>query len=645
MKKYALYFLFFACFHISISAQITSKSEVFQMDVDRGCKTERLKLPRAHNESIILDSIKAIEGLALSGSVILSHKNSFARIILQDKDEKEYVVLETNRIYNDVDTMLLYDYCEETKYLPNVYPCILRIYTNNASVNISSITSLYSKNQLSEANGYKVANLKNLSKTSKKKQAEIIAENININNKKHKRLWRAEATDLSLMPWEDKKRIMGLDGSCFPTGFEYFSSGIFEIGEADVEVGRALSPTSPYVDSFDWRNRHGINWMTSVKHQGTGNSCWAFAPVGVTEALVNLYFNSKIDYNLSEQEVISCSGCGNNSSGGYAEDALNWISYHGVSEELAFPFSDSDEPCGNKINYEELITMNDASSVLNHTTNNNDSVKKALIKYGPLLSGFMYNNGTFHGHAMALAGYATLHEGDTIRYFGSYNQNPNNFDVIPSGDIRIGKTYWIFKNSYGTNRYYEHKGYAYVLFNDQLCFRTPYYAKMPVASQIYDDTNIAITDNDGDGYYFWGLGPKPSHCPSWVSDIPDGDDSNINYGELDQYGNLQELPSGITIKTPLTYATNTTTSYRIGIVSGGKLTISGTTSLTGNGKIRVCEGGILEIDGGILQNAVLELIPGGQVVVKNNGQIKMAIGEEFNAPQGVIVNIESGYIG
>ncbi|MBR1428162.1 MAG: hypothetical protein IJ582_03915 [Prevotella sp.] len=407
--------------------------------------------------------------------------------------------------------------------------------------------------------------------------------------------------------------------------------------------------SSPYVESFDWRNRHGTNWITPVKHQSTGNSCWAFAAVGVTEALVNLYFNQEIDYDLSEQEVISCSGCGTNSSGGYEGSALNWISSHGISEENSFPFSNSDEPCSNKGGFSELITMSGTSSVHNHTINNNDSVKKALIKYGPLTSGFMYNNGSYHGHAMTLVGYSTIHEGDTIRFFGGYNQSPNNFVVIQNGDNRIGKTYWIFKNSYGTNRYYEHKGYAYVLFNDQSCFRTPYYATMPITSLIYSESDIAITDNDGDGFYSWGIGQKPSCCPSWIPDQQDGDDSDYTVGPMDDFGNVYNLTAHVSDIVNAT--TNTTWSIKryiynnIVVPSGVTLTIQDDVIFYNGAKITL-EGGRLHVDGGHLTNAVIENVnsTNSNIIISNGGIIDKAPNTSFEIPVGTTFQLNYGTI-
>ena len=59
----------------------------------------------------------------------------------------------------------------------------------------------------------------------------------------------------------------------------------------------------------------------------------------------------------------------------------------------------------------------------------------------------------------------------------------------------------------------------------------------PVSSPDFNETDISCTDNDGDGFYCWGIGPKPSHCPE-CHDQADGDDSNPCIGPMDEFGNL-----------------------------------------------------------------------------------------------------------
>lgn len=162
---------------------------------------------------------------------------------------------------------------------------------------------------------------------------------------------------------------------------------------------------------------------------------------------------------------------------------------------------------------------------------------------------------------------------------------------------------------------------------------------------VYTEVDVVCVDADGDGYYYWGTGNKPADCPSWVPDDPDSDDSDINIGPLDQYGNPQVLlPFGITINSSVTYSSNFTLSNRIGIVTNGILTITSNTTMASGAIIRVCENGTLVIDGGTINNTNLILIPGCHVIIRNDGTINMASGIVFNAPKGVVVDIESGAI-
>lgn len=78
--------------------------------------------------------------------------------------------------------------------------------------------------------------------------------------------------------------------------------------------------------------------------------------------------------------------------------------------------------------------------------------------------------------------------------------------------------------------------------------------------------------------------------------------------------------------------------------NNGVLTITSTINMSEGGKIRVCEGGILIIDGGTLQYADITMIPGSTLIMRNNGRINLAPGINFDVPKGVIINIESGEI-
>lgn len=610
-----------------------SNELVSKIDINRVFTESRTFFP--------FSTYPSISGISISGSIEKKSEDYLVRIILVDNDNREHLVLESYNMINDDTNIIFDDYCEETRLLNGINPKAIRVVTKDATLNFTDI-KLTNKN---DTNTNWTQNYEEI----KKEQVKAKIERINDYNYKHNKLWRAGITQLSLKRYEDRKRILGIQDDTYTGGIEYYYDGIFEIGEAPPVNRNQNTPT--YVDSFDWRNRHGKNWITPNKDQEDSGFCCAFTAVGATEAMTNLYYNQLINVDLSEQEAACCNGYSNPWAGMFLSYPLSYIKDYGVCDEVAYPFvNDSIESLNcrsSSINPNELIKI--GGYVYVGTTEN--EMKNAIINHGPLASSihcFWYNPDSTHyniNHAMLIVGYGQLHIGDTIYRFIEPNGFFNGSHTVREGDPRIGCTYWIYKNSYGTTKDEAHQGYMHIIHHNYSCsVGSTYYCSPSITSMNYSDSDIVCEDADGDGYYFWGLGPKPSHCPSWVPNTPDGDDSDINYGVLDSFGNLDALPVGITIKTPVIYSSNSSTSYRLGIVNGGSLTITGTTTLTGNSKIRVCEGGVLIVDGGILQNADITMVPGSTLIVRNNGKINMATGKKLKTPTGVVINIEDGEI-
>lgn len=461
------------------------------------------------------------------------------------------------------------------------------------------------------------------------------------------KLWVAAETPLSCVGYAEMKRILGMNDVCSMRGIEFYSGGLFEIGKF-VNTNRISKSktSSSYVESFDWRNRHGKDWTTLVQNQYRSGYCTAFASAATTESMTFLYYNQLFPLNLSEQEIACCAhNNGDPWKGLKPDSALTFLRDHGVCQENDYPFiNHSGEPCrSDEINAQDTIRITGYNI---ESTESFDTIKWAVINKGPLVSWVYVHDTDTLNHCMELVGYGVVTEGMTINDFldGNYNSNPVTIgeNGLGSNDPRIGMTYWKFKNSWGRNR--PNGGYMYVLFDLPQRMHKNYSLTCPIHLSTSLSRDVICEDADGDGYYFWGIGPKPSNCPSWVPDEPDGDDSEINFGPMDEYGHLQQLPCGYTIKNSTSYAGNQTLSCRLGIVNGGVLTISGTTILSGNAFIRVCKGGTLIVDGGTIQNADLVLVPGCTVVLKNGGVINMATGRNFEAPAGAVVNIESGEI-
>jgi len=260
-----------------------------------------------------------------------------------------------------------------------------------------------------------------------------------------------------------------------------------------------------------------------------------------------------LNLDLSEQDVLSCSGAGS-CSGGWPYKALDYITSTGIVDEPTFKYTATDQPCSNKgTNPTQLIKIGGRVDFGSTTyPKSEDDLKRMIIEMGPV-SGGLYD----WSHAMTLVGYKVVEEGDLF-YYRDLNL-ARYWKTVYAGDLLIGKTVWIFKNSWGAG--FGDAGYVYVetpITN----FSWTHGLKTPVQSLI-QNYDVICEDADGDGYYWWGLGPKPEGCN--CPDQADGDDSDPNLGPLDQYGNCMILGG-----PPVAAFTASTTS----VTAGGQVTFT-----------------------------------------------------------------------
>lgn len=202
--------------------------------------------------------------------------------------------------------------------------------------------------------------------------------------------------------------------------------------------------------------------------------------------------------DLAEQHLMECcsfGGCGNGCDAIFTDfNAAQFVAEHGVMEEAAFPYAGSNAPtCADSIGIPKETLRFSGRYFFEGNTITEDSLKQIIIKRGPLATGI-----TRIGHGMALIGYRT--------------QN--------------GKIIWIFKDGQGLGS--GNRGFVEIDFskND---FRMTYYI-IPVKSRRYADKDIRCVDLDHDGYYNWGIGPKPATCPGGCPNECDCDDSRNNLG-------------------------------------------------------------------------------------------------------------------
>lgn len=100
---------------------------------------------------------------------------------------------------------------------------------------------------------------------------------------------------------------------------------------------KAIMPVLPA--SFNWQ---ALGKVTPAKDQGSCGSCWAFASVGVLES--RLLIDANVEYDLSEQQQVSCntdmSGC----SGGRSSALKFWYNT-GPMKESCTSYCACDNPC------------------------------------------------------------------------------------------------------------------------------------------------------------------------------------------------------------------------------------------------------------------------------------------------------------
>lgn len=596
-------------------------SDIFKLQAKESeISTRPFSMVIDKDSEISLDFLGEIYGFAITGNAkMFDDEESFIRIILMDDYGYEYLVYQCFPALTDRNDISFVGTAIETAHLDGITPKSLKVEVKNAQVVINKLHFV-------EQNEYEKENTKNAYELQKRQNKHIV-DMLNQTLERRGMTWRAKQTSMSMMTYEEKKDMFGGENPMM-YGFEYYGGGIFVMPGASRRMKPTESSSEPYVSEWDWRNRHGRNWMTPVKYQGDCGSCWAFSSIGTFESYINLYFNQLINLDLSEQEILSCANAGN-CRRGWLFLALSYIKSNGVVPEACFNYTAQKDTCVNKCDDPGDILSID--NYISAYTTVEDSIKRMLFK-SPICFGILPWR-----HFVVLSGFKEIHAGDYC-----FTSNNSSYTVpIPASSPFVGHPAWLIKNSLGES--WGDNGFGYVAMSLSDAYSI-FKLSGRVSSLVYSDSDIVCEDRDGDGYYFWGIGSKPTNCPSWVPDEPDGDDSDINWGPINEYGYLQQLSCGTTINTSLVFTGNQAISCNLGIVNGGSLTINGIATITDDANIRVCEGGTLIVDGGTIQDANLTLVPGCALILRNGGIIRMASGKTFEAPVGAIVSVESGEI-
>jgi C1A family cysteine protease len=262
----------------------------------------------------------------------------------------------------------------------------------------------------------------------------------------------------------------------------------FVKSEKSDEYRVSSSSIGAHPSSLDWHAYQNEDWMTPIRDQGNCGACWAFNALGIVEPRINLNLkDSGYDIDLSEQDLISCSGAGG-CEGGATAPALSYIAGSGVTRESCFKFTASNSTCTKRCaNWSaQLVTANSIKVAASA-----NAIKEALANYGPV-SAEMVVCDDFNLYQSGI--YA--HQEDVFYDYSCWNPpDDNRTGLNMHGIVIVGYNdsgqYWIAKNSWGSG--WGDRGYVYIGYSDSI------YDRLSWLDTVLEDDNgdprILFLDN------------------------------------------------------------------------------------------------------------------------------------------------------
>ena len=594
-------------------AQVTK--ECFKARIQTPVK-EVMNVHLTSSDTIPLKHLGPIYALSIDATIEQPREASFVRIVLEDTEGHNYLVAESDWFRNDTTTVQLSEYCEETAQLNGITPLRLKCYLTNASLQLTGIHTSTEQPKRALANDDK--------KLLKENQVQNIVDRINNYNARHEKMWKAGMTGISLLQYEHRDSLLMRAQDPYLSNFAYYIGGLYEFGEYHQLVSER--PTN-FVPTFSWRNRHGTDWITGAKDQLYGAYCVTFAVVGMAESLVNLYYNRHLDLDLSEQDIISYSN-GTLNLIRSSEFVADYIVENGVIDEATLEYGATVPPI-RPLGLEKIYASSALHSNLGFGMSYSlDTLRSSLLKKGP----FSLSIDGSPGHEVLLVGY------DQLTFNNSFG--------LDEDDPRLGRTYLIVKNSWGQT--WGETGFANVLFNNPIYLTDCCSMSVPIIRRNHSDSDVACEDLDGDGYFNWGIGPRPSHCPSWAADEPDGDDSDYTKGPMTPYGFIPDIiPDSlppIIISTNQTYSSKKYLHGHCTIQPGTELVVQDEVQCYDGVQIIVKNNATLRIEGGIIKNVHLIVEAGGHLILEDGGEVFCNPCFPFEIPLGALLDVSHGYI-
>ncbi|KAF2359367.1 Peptidase C1A papain C-terminal [Trinorchestia longiramus] len=199
---------------------------------------------------------------------------------------------------------------------------------------------------------------------------------------------------------------------------------------------------------FDWRDVHGVNYVSPVRHQLQCGSCYAFASAGMLEARLRISTNLSRTDIFSPQDIVSCSHLSEGCDGGFGYlIAGRYAKEQGVVDESCNKYRGKDTPTCTTDPTCDRTYVNEYEYVGGYYgACNEEAMLDALVSDGPLMVGFLVTSDfRYYGGGIYVAPPKAL----TFDPFV-----PTNHAVVVVGygvDEESGMKFWIVKNSWGAH--------------------------------------------------------------------------------------------------------------------------------------------------------------------------------------------------
>lgn len=211
-------------------------------------------------------------------------------------------------------------------------------------------------------------------------------------------------------------------------------------------------PDKDVPDNFDAR----YQWPTCIhpiRNQQSCGSCWAFSASEAFSDRVCIATNGAINVVLSPEDLVSCDTSNFGCSGGYLDEAWNFIASTGIVSDDCFPYSAGSgiaPACTNTCSNGQKWLAYKATNIRSLTIS---AAKQTISTQGPIQTAFAvyndffsYSNGIYVQKSTQLAGYHAV----KVAGWGH--------------DEASGLDYWLAANSWGTT--WGESGYFKIAFGE-----------------------------------------------------------------------------------------------------------------------------------------------------------------------------------